>query len=112
MSPTEANITPAIEYADIRYHTSRSNETQPDAIGLSSLRTSKDAKRSRIMREYVTEPLIMNMGLEGFMPVVLEANKLLNGVQQISLRELELKLLHEGKVAMPSDAVLIVPVQS
>ncbi|MCJ1478815.1 hypothetical protein MMC13_007499 [Lambiella insularis] len=86
----------AIEYADMQYHNSTSPETQPD-VRQSSLLTSKDATRGRIMREYVIEPLITNVGLEGFMPVVLEADKLLKGVRQISLRELELKLLHDGK---------------
>ena len=63
------------------------------------LRTSKDARQNRAMRHYITEPLIKEIGLEGFMPIIINADKMLRETNNVGLRELELKLLDDGMVS-------------
>ncbi|MCJ1404597.1 hypothetical protein MMC11_007823 [Xylographa trunciseda] len=61
------------------------------------LLASKNNRQNRTMRQYITEPLIQEIGFEGFMPIVINADKLLEGANKVGLRELELKLLNESK---------------
>ena len=52
------------------------------------------------MRHYIIEPLIQEIGFEGFMPIVITADRMLEEISKVGLRELELKLLHDGKVSL------------
>ena len=58
------------------------------------------ARPRRIMKENITEPLIQTLGLEGFISAVTNAEKLLFRENPITLRGLELKLIHEGRVCI------------
>lgn len=51
-----------------------------------------------VMKDNVTGPLITRHGLEGFIPVVKRIETMLDGPRHLGLRELELRLKHDGKV--------------
>ncbi|MCJ1376987.1 hypothetical protein MMC17_000077 [Xylographa soralifera] len=85
----------SFEHANSEYQNSLS--TPAEAMKILYLTTSKDARHNRDMRHYITEPLIQEIGLEGFMPIMITADSMLKGTDKVGLRELELKLLNDGK---------------
>ena len=58
------------------------------------------------MKDNITEPLLLDMGLEGLHPIIVTAEKLLNQGVFRNLRELELKLLYDAMVASRSQEIL------
>ena len=50
------------------------------------------------MKDHITGALFKEHGLEGFHPVCIGAENWLSGPKEFGLRELELKLVHDGKV--------------
>ena len=64
------------------------------------LTTPRDAWQNQALRRYITEPLIQEIGLEGFMEITINADRMLEDTMQVGLRELELKLLNDGKVSL------------
>ncbi|MCJ1394845.1 hypothetical protein MMC18_007725 [Xylographa bjoerkii] len=67
--------------------------------------TPKDTRRNRAMRQYITEPLIQEIGFEGFIPIITDADRLLRDTNKVGLRELELKLLNDSKYCAKSQVL-------
>ena len=68
-------------------------------------RTEEDARNAYVLRRDVIDTLIAMHGMESFRPVVENGAMLLRTVPTISLRELELYLIHEGRVGAINDLV-------
>ncbi|MCJ1281557.1 hypothetical protein MMC26_000877 [Xylographa opegraphella] len=71
--------------------------TPAEGLKNPELKTFRDFRQNRVMRRYITEPLIQEISLEGFMPITIKIDKMLQDIKHVGLRELELELLNDGK---------------
>lgn len=58
-----------------------------------------------VMKDNITEPLLLEIGLEGLIPIIAITEKLLSQGAFRNLRELELKLLYDGMIASRSQEI-------
>ena len=88
----------AFEYASICQGQNAFATLELGAIRDPFTERSRSNRSQRIMRDNIIGALIQAHGLEGFHPVCIAAMKMLSGPKEVGLRELELKLVQDGKV--------------
>ena len=86
------------EYASIRQGRHDTATIQPEITRGVFAETPYSNALQQLMKDKITGALIKEHGLEGFHPVCTGAERLLSGPKEVGLRELELKLILEGKV--------------
>jgi hypothetical protein len=95
----------AMQSAGAQYSRAYRSPYQPEELNPPAMQPSEHEGRKRVMRETITEPLITQLGLEGFIPVVRNIHRQLFGSSKIGLRGLQLQLLSDGMVCILTPSV-------
>lgn len=90
----------AKQFAGAQYNRAYRSPYQPEELNPPAMQPSEHEGQKRVMREVITGPLITQLGLEGFIPVVRNIHRQLFGSSKIGLRGLQLQLLSDGMVCI------------
>lgn len=95
----------AKQSAGAQYSCAYGSPYQPEDLNPPAMQPSEYEGQKRVMREVITGPLITQLGLEGFIPVVRNIHRQLFGSSKIGLRGLQLQLLSDGIVCILTPSV-------
>jgi len=90
----------AMRSAGAQYNRAYGSLYQPEELNPPAMQPSDHEEQTRVMREIITGPLITQLGLEGFIPVVRNTHRQLFGSSKIGLRDLQFQLLSDGMVCI------------